>query len=450
MHLPRDKYIGLAKGVKLHISPSYGKIKCDLTKLNERVSKTTIDFLTRFDGTKTFNQIVSDYILNTKYSDDEIYKNIAWLANMIRQEVVILSDCPRKSKLCIIGNETTYYPSHLQVELTTACNLRCSYCYRDAEPKKQVNILDTRELLEILNELHKNGLESVELTGGEPLLHPDFIKIVEFCNEKFVKIGLLTNGTLINDLILKKLLPYKNKMPIGISLDHFNPSVHDSRRKLKGAFQKTTNAIRLLAKHGFIIRVSMVVDQETWPDIEKTLLFAKELGATLFGYSPVIPLGRGKDNFDLWKIDAKEIIEQEKALQEKYFGFIDILKEDSLFTISMPGGCGAGYRVYTMDPKGHIRPCVSFNDKTAIYGSLANEPPEKIFSNPLAELFHKAQPPTPEICNPCKWTNFCKNCTLRGWIASKWVKQGKCEWLNIPEITEWNNIINKNSHLNNH
>lgn len=442
LSVPRNMYPHLKSDVSLHISPSYGLILCGNPPKPLHVSKDTVEILTGCNGTQTFDDILTNHVDSDNRGDNlKILEAIVTLARLIREGMIILDKQPSKVEPQVTGSRTIFYPTSIQIELTTACNLRCSYCYRKSGPNEPEDRLATSRLLEILVVLLNNGLHSVELTGGEPLLHPNFVQIVNFCGERFSLIGLLTNGTLITESLLDKLLPFRDKMVVSVSLDSHIPTVHDARRGRRGAFDKTANAIRLLSQQGFLTRVSMSVDQHNWKDIESTLLLARQLGASMFTYSPILPFGRAEHNFGFWSYEAEEVLQTEKQLAEKYKGFLHFLPEDTTLEIHQPGGCGAGHRVYAMDPRGLVRPCVTFDENQAIFGSLAKQSPADVFSRKLSSAFAMIEPPHPDVCGSCKWALFCQHCSLRGLMASQWVGEEKCMWLNQPKVRQWSNLV---------
>jgi len=79
------------------------------------------------------------------------------------------------------------------------------------------------------------------------------------------------------------------------------------------SFDKVTRAIKLLSDSGIFVRATMSVSPENFGDIENTLLLAKKLGARVFGYSPIIPFGRGKDiaPYEITPEKAKEMTEMD-------------------------------------------------------------------------------------------------------------------------------------------
>lgn len=84
------------------------------------------------------------------------------------------------------------------VEVTDACNLACPVCYSDAKGDKK---LPREQFERYLDDLatKKGGLDSVQLTGGEAMLHPDFWQLLEFvcAHPKIKKVYLPTNGILV-------------------------------------------------------------------------------------------------------------------------------------------------------------------------------------------------------------------------------------------------------------
>ena len=70
-------------------------------------------------------------------------------------------------------------------ELTDSCNLRCRHCGSNCEPKN-ARYADTDMILDLIRQLKvdfKDREPRICLTGGEPLLHPDFEKITNAINE---------------------------------------------------------------------------------------------------------------------------------------------------------------------------------------------------------------------------------------------------------------------------
>lgn len=88
------------------------------------------------------------------------------------------------------------------LEITSKCNLRCLHCYNES------GILKNEISFELFKRLIDEFDEKPDITfsGGEPLLHPDIWKMLEYAQDKINNDSvLITNATLITDEIAKKL-----------------------------------------------------------------------------------------------------------------------------------------------------------------------------------------------------------------------------------------------------
>ena len=112
----------------------------------------------------------------------------------------------------------------LRVSLTDKCNLRCTYCMPAdfAEWTPSAGLLTRQELVRIVGVAVELGITSVRLTGGEPLLHPEVIGIVQDIAQlpNAPAISLTTNGLLLAGLA--QPLHDAGLQRINVSLDTLN------------------------------------------------------------------------------------------------------------------------------------------------------------------------------------------------------------------------------------
>lgn len=135
-----------------------------------------------------------------------------------------------------------------------ACNLKCKHCYIEKNPYKQIkDFIPLEKIKAALLETRNDAVSSIYLTGGEPLLHPDFNAILRMCL-KFSNVTVMSNGILINDKkarFLRKIDDENNFETIyRISMDHFDELKNDEIRG-RGSFRKAMSAILNLAKYEF-------------------------------------------------------------------------------------------------------------------------------------------------------------------------------------------------------
>jgi len=94
----------------------------------------------------------------------------------------------------------TRTPVAVLFELTRRCNLRCVHCYlgdQIAQHRRQAEELSTPAIKEAMAEWVAAGCLTMTLTGGEPLLHPDFAEIYRHARELGLVVTVFTNGTLV-------------------------------------------------------------------------------------------------------------------------------------------------------------------------------------------------------------------------------------------------------------
>jgi uncharacterized radical SAM superfamily Fe-S cluster-containing enzyme len=116
-----------------------------------------------------------------------------------------------------MGNKTCT----ILVEVTNACNLACTVCYSDARGDRVVPRAELERMVDDLAR-KKGGLDSVQLTGGEALLHPEFFELVQhlYDNPLIKKIYLPTNGIELSDpAVARKLLPFQGKLLVLLQFD---------------------------------------------------------------------------------------------------------------------------------------------------------------------------------------------------------------------------------------
>lgn len=86
----------------------------------------------------------------------------------------------------------------IRISLTTGCNLACYYCV-DSSKQSKIYQLDSNFIDDFISDAIKLGITRVKLTGGEPLLHPNLIEIVQLLKKKdeLEDVSLTTNGVLL-------------------------------------------------------------------------------------------------------------------------------------------------------------------------------------------------------------------------------------------------------------
>jgi SynChlorMet cassette radical SAM/SPASM protein ScmF len=191
------------------------------------------------------------------------------------------------------------YPlSSLYLYLADQCNLSCGHCWISPDfSQYQKNGISLDSLKKTILEAKSLGLQSVKLTGGEPLLYRDIDALLEFLEAEGINIIIETNGTLFTDRILDSLKSCSVEQ-ISVSLDAGTAELHDALRGVKGSFDQAIAGLRLLSEYGFEFQVIMTLHRKNCTEIPGLILLCEELGAGSLKINPLIPCGRGRDLFE--------------------------------------------------------------------------------------------------------------------------------------------------------
>ena len=152
--------------------------------------------------------------------------------------------------------------NYLRVSVTDRCDLRCVYCMKEKMqflPRK--DILSLEEIERLCQNFIDLGVEKIRLTGGEPLVRSDIIKLIERLNYKkystnLKEITLTTNGTLLKKYA--KQLRKNGVERINVSLDTINPEKYNKITRF-GNIEKVFDGINEALNEGIKIKINTVV-----------------------------------------------------------------------------------------------------------------------------------------------------------------------------------------------
>jgi len=162
------------------------------------------------------------------------------------------------------------------LELLSSCNLNCSYCfYRTSNRFHSTDFLPKKEIFTLIDKMVKERMNKLVLTGGEPTLHPDFIKISEYAMLKIPKVTICTNGVILDSKFEDKIIKL-NFSTYTVSIDSHIENIHDKFRGRKGAFKKTVAFIKKLKLNNRNVSIHITLHPENINNIEETINFCKD------------------------------------------------------------------------------------------------------------------------------------------------------------------------------
>lgn len=271
--------------------------------------------------------------------------------------------------------------AHIQVgfALTQHCNLRCAHCIRD--DVTTVQSLSYELISSILHQASQlYASVGVSLTGGEPLLHPEFGRLVDRFAEGGHPYRLVSNGW-----HLARALPHIERAPptaVRLSLSGATPSVHDEERG-RGSFNRVLMAVGLLTSRGIPTHLSLVVDGRTRNQLRQAAQLSETVGAHELHYILPQPVtasaARNTDlSLDEWDAVATELDDIAREGHEH----VRIMRDFGFPDDDLTGSCGTMQRsrLY-VDAWGRLATCCQLSD----YGFNGSEIVADLHTTPLVD-----------------------------------------------------------------
>ncbi|BCS88440.1 radical SAM/SPASM domain-containing protein [Pseudodesulfovibrio sediminis] len=137
----------------------------------------------------------------------------------------------------------------MELELSRACNLNCIYCYADSGLPLD-NELSYEEIVDTLDQgIALGARKIIVLGGGEPMVYPRIMDVLQAIHERGCEIELFTNGILLTQEIVEKFKEFKVN-PV-IKCNSLKPDVQDHLAGKKGAFEGIRKGFQLLLDAGY-------------------------------------------------------------------------------------------------------------------------------------------------------------------------------------------------------
>jgi MoaA/NifB/PqqE/SkfB family radical SAM enzyme len=182
------------------------------------------------------------------------------------------------------------------LDINNVCNNNCVGCAINPN----VNVMDNKSLDIIKTELiegKKQGYNILHPIGGEPTLHPDFIKILKKAKTLYSEIAITTNGRMFS--YKEYASKFKSlKLNFNITICGPNEKIHDSWTGVPGSFQQTIKGIQNLTKDNHNICLNIICWNQAVININKYIPLIKKFKPKELGILALGPFGRCKTRFN--------------------------------------------------------------------------------------------------------------------------------------------------------
>jgi radical SAM protein with 4Fe4S-binding SPASM domain len=182
----------------------------------------------------------------------------------------------QKYRFCSNNCFTTIYWS-----ITGKCNYNCKHCFMATDNQKLKTEFTFKECVKFLDSCEKCGIFNAVITGGEPFVHPDFLRILHECQKRCIMVKeILTNGSLITEEILDEIRKIGINPLFKVSFDGIG--THDWIRNQNGAEKVAIDAIKLLKRKNFRVCVQLSLHKSNLESLYPTAKLLDKIGIERF------------------------------------------------------------------------------------------------------------------------------------------------------------------------
>lgn len=288
----------------------------------------------------------------------------------------------------------------IHIEITRSCNLNCKYCFLE---KDNVEI-SKHTYFRLLDELIQLGTLTITFTGGEPFVRKDIFHLIEVSRKKGFKIGILTNGTLIDKTTARWLFK-QSVLDFKVTLYGANEETYENftgKREFKKALKGVENLLNIGASIGLIFHINSITYKDI-PQIKKIYHNFKNgrKNLRLKFSTTIVPAREGSLNPLNYQLSPELLVSLANRWKIKLFK----LKRHQLLRLNNPIPCDAGIKRCYISADGRVFPCAVFYTEA---GNILEQPLTRIWYNsPLFLRLRKLKFSDFKDCQICGYRNIC-------------------------------------------
>jgi radical SAM protein with 4Fe4S-binding SPASM domain len=303
--------------------------------------------------------------------------------------------------------------ARVHLDVTGRCNLACKHCHMWDYRREQMSL---DKILKILEQISISGVKRIALSGGEPLIRTDLLKILENCPRD---ITILTNAELVTDSLLDKLSELEKKMnkiiSFKISLDGI-----ETHEKIRGkSYKNVLENIEKIRKRGFVTLVNTMASPMMMKG-ELIELMKKLEALKVDQWNLDIPYNEGNYRINKLEPELEKVLPEIKEiileyLSSNYSMRLDVVGVFCSENIKSGKGfanfsldshpCAYQFRSVTINPVGDIQLCPSLHRS---FGNIFSETNLSNYRNSADWLeFTNKKRTSPDGCKTCKYIRVC-------------------------------------------
>lgn len=204
--------------------------------------------------------------------------------------------------------------SHVFLNITSKCNLKCSYCYYNSGYDiYQKSDLSSDVWLDIIDQIHGINKDAIiTVSGGEPFLSDNLFNILDRLDYLKLRTRIYTNGTVIRDAEIERIISYDNIDYVQVSLDSVVAEENIRTRTVDPFF--VMKSIERLQSRDIPVVVSCTITRFNSNSLSEFVNYCKS-NDLKYRFVNLFPAsGRAKDQFASLRTDQQELAGKISAL----------------------------------------------------------------------------------------------------------------------------------------
>ncbi len=292
------------------------------------------------------------------------------------------------------------HPKSAYVHVTQRCNLRCVGCYSMGDLRNCAPDPSLDDLRCAFGQLASNGVQNVNISGGEPFLRDDLCEVVRIAREEcgIQTVGVVTNGTATDGCDLDDLSQWVSR--VVVSIDGASADAPSYVRR-EQRFETLIETVRRLQGAGIRVRILPTLHAKNIEDLPAYIDLAHKLGAeinfSLLSCPPEIGEMRElvPDEADLMRLVELQDTSVAASRQGEPFGV-------GLMAKRM---CGAGCKNLSVDADGGLYPCHMMQSEEYLMGN--------VFQEDLGTILDRTRDDVPLWLLPVERIDACRECEFK-------------------------------------
>lgn len=302
--------------------------------------------------------------------------------------------------------------TNLHIEITSRCNEKCIHCYIPRDHRTDEIKLSMFQ--DILRQCSDMNVLHLTISGGEPMLHRNFIEFLRMCREHEFSVNVLSNLTHLTDEILSEM-KLNFLLCVQVSLYSMNKEIHDEITKVKGSFQKTKSAILKLIENDVPLQIACPVMKNNKGCYQDVIDWAKNQNVHAGDDYVVL----AKYNHSVENLSCRLSIEEvEEVIREKAHNdpkYLTKIEHESLKrtkTSVEDNVCSVCHSSICINERGNVYPCAGWQDY--VVGNVKSMSLQEIwFHSKKVEYLRALRKRDFPKCIQCKDAEFCTMCLVR-------------------------------------